>query len=173
MTRNDLSKNTAADEYRLPAILAWAVGLPLVNRSGLGKRPRDLVRFLKFATVGAIGMVVDLSVLTAARELLKLPLSLAVGLGFATAVVSNFTWNRLWTFPESRQRPLTSQLTQFVIVNIIGLGINEAVVLGLHPVFLLVVADPPAYLAAKIVAIGIVLFWNYFVNRAWTYRGIE
>jgi len=40
------------------------------------------VRFLKFAIVGAIGMVVDLSVLTGARELLRLPLSLFGRLGF-------------------------------------------------------------------------------------------
>lgn len=159
--------------YQLPPLLAWLVRLPIINRMGFANRPKEFVRFLKFATVGAIGMVVDLSVLTGARELLKLPLSISVGLGFTVAVVSNFTWNRLWTFPESRLRPLASQLVQFVVVNIIGLGINEVVVLGLHPIFSLIWRDPPAYLAAKVIAIGIVLFWNYFANRAWTYRGIE
>jgi putative flippase GtrA len=33
--------------------------------------------------------------------------------------------------------------------------------------------DPPAYLAAKVIAIGVVLFWNYGANRIWTYRGIR
>jgi len=145
----------------------------VINRLGFAERPKELIRFLKFATVGAIGMVVDLSVLTGSRELLGLPLSVAVGLGFTTAVISNFTWNRLWTFPESRERPIGSQLIQFFIVNAIGLGINEVVVLGLHPAFSLVLHDPPAYLAAKVIAIGIVLFWNYFANRAWTYREID
>lgn len=160
-------------QYRLPPSLEWLVRLPIIRRMGFAERPKELIRFLKFAIVGAIGMVVDLSVLTLARELLRLPLSVAVGLGFSVAVISNFTWNRLWTFPESRERPLTSQLVQFVVVNIVGLGINEVVVLGLHPLFALVTHDPPAYLAAKVIAIGIVLFWNYFVNRAWTYRGIK
>lgn len=159
--------------YQLPPLLNWLLRLPIINRLGFADRPKELVRFLKFATVGAIGMVVDLSVLTGSRELLRVPLSVAVGLGFTTAVISNFTWNRLWTFPESRQRPIGSQLVQFFIVNAIGLGINEVVVLGLHPLFSLALHDPPAYLGAKIIAIGIVLFWNYFVNRAWTYRGID
>ncbi len=159
--------------YRLPPFLGWLLRLPIINRMGFAERPKEFVRFLKFSTVGAIGMVVDLSVLTLTREVLRLPLSLAVGLGFTVAVTSNFTWNRLWTFPESRERPLTSQLAQFILVNAIGLGINEVVVLGLHPVFALIAHDPAAYLAAKVIAIGIVLFWNYFVNRAWTYRGIE
>ncbi len=159
--------------YRVPPRLQWLLRLPIINRMGFAHRPKEFVRFLKFSTVGAIGMVVDLSVLTLAREVFQLSLSLAVGLGFTVAVISNFTWNRLWTFPESRERPLTGQLAQFIVVNIIGLGINEVVVLGLHPVFGLITHDPPAYLAAKVIAIGIVLFWNYFVNRAWTYRGIE
>lgn len=153
--------------------LAWLLRLPVINRLPLASRPKEVERFLKFATVGVIGMVVDLSTLTAARELLGASLSLSVGIGFSLAVLSNFTWNRLWTFPESRQRPLATQLVQFVFINVIGLGINEVVVLGLHPVFRRVLNDPPAYLGAKIIAIGIVLFWNYFVNRAWTYKGIQ
>jgi putative flippase GtrA len=135
--------------------------------------PKEITRFLKFAIVGAIGMVVDLAVLTFAREVLGLSLSLAVGLGFMVAVISNFTWNRLWTFPESRTRPIATQLGQFAFINLIGLALNELIVLGLHPLFGEVLVDPPAYLAAKVIAIGVVLFWNYGANRIWTYRGIR
>ena len=149
------------------------VRLPVINRLGLEQRPQEIVRFIKFAIVGVTGMVVDLSVLTFSREVLGLPLSIAVLLGFSFAVVSNFTWNRLWTFPESRSLPLARQLVQFTIVNIIGLGINELVVLGLHPVFSVALPDPAAYLVAKVIAIGIVLFWNFFANRLWTYRDIH
>jgi putative flippase GtrA len=160
-------------ETSLPPFLAWILRLPVINRLGFDRNPQELERFLKFATVGAIGMVVDLTVLTFSREVLGLPLSVAVGLGFSLAVLSNFTWNRLWTFPESRNRPIGSQLLQFTVVNIIGLGINELVILGLHPIFSRVLHDPGAYLLAKVIAIGIVLFWNFFANRAWTYRGIH
>lgn len=135
--------------------------------------PKEITRFLKFAIVGAIGMVVDLAVLTFAREVLGLSLSLAVGLGFMVAVISNFTWNRLWTFPESRTRPIATQLGQFAFINLIGLALNELIVLGLHPLFGEVLVDPPAYLAAKVIAIGVVLFWNYGANRIWTYRDIR
>lgn len=146
-----------------------------INRASsvTGMSPKEITRFLKFAIVGAIGMVVDLAVLTFAREVLGLPLSVAVGLGFMVAVISNFTWNRLWTFPESRTRPIATQLGQFTVINLIGLALNELIVLGLHPLFGEVLVDPPAYLAAKVIAIGVVLFWNYGANRIWTYRGIQ
>ena len=139
----------------------------------VGMTPKELTRFVKFAFVGVIGMVVDLTILTISREILGLPLSLAVALGFTVAVVSNFTWNRFWTFPESRQRPIATQLVQFALVNLVGLGINEVIVLGLYPVFLRLSHDPIAYLAAKVIAIGVVLFWNYGANRIWTYKGIK
>lgn len=143
----------------------------LSARTGLN--PVELTRFIKFAIVGAIGMVVDLTVLTFSREILGLPLTLAVALGFSIAVVNNFTWNRFWTFPESRKRPIAGQLVQFTVVNLIGLAINEVIVLGLHPLFSTMIHDPFAYLAAKVIAIGVVLFWNYGANRIWTYKGIE
>ncbi len=153
--------------------VAALMRLPVINRMGIAQKPREFTRFLKFAIVGAIGMVVDLTTMTIAREWLNLSLTAAVAVGFTIAVISNFTWNRLWTFPESRQRPIGGQLTQFFIINAIGLGINEVVVTALHPLFGRVLHDPGAYLAAKVIAIGIVLFWNYFVNRKWTYKGIE
>jgi putative flippase GtrA len=147
--------------------------LPVINRLGIARSPREFERFLKFAIVGAIGAVVDLSTLTFVREVLRWPLEVAVAIGFTVAVLSNFTWNRLWTFPESRERPIRGQLAQFFFINLIGLGINEFVIAGLHPLFLNFLHDPAAYMSAKIIAIGIVLFWNYFVNRRWTYKGIK
>lgn len=162
-----------AAEQRLPAFLGWIIRLPVINRLGLAERTNELVRFLKFATVGVIGMVVDLSVLNVMHKVVGLPLLAANSISFTTAVVSNFTWNRLWTFPESRQRPVLAQLGQFALVNVIGLGINNLVLWVVFQGIQHLISDPWNYNLAKIFAIGVVLFWNYFVNRKWTYRGIE
>lgn len=140
---------------------------------GLVKENRaEVVRFLKFGVVGTIGAVVDFSVLNLCIQAFGMEKWMANTFSFSAAVVSNFVWNRLWTFPESRQRPLASQLGQFVLVNVIGLGINQAIFLSLdHYVF----GDwgKWGYNLAKAIAIGVVLFWNFGVNRLWTYRGIK
>ena len=163
----------AITKETLPAPLIWFLRLPVINRLGLDRRPQELLRFLKFATVGAIGMVVDLSILNLMHKVFGLHLLVANSISFSTAVVSNCTWNRLWTFPESRQRPILGQLGQFALVNVIGLGINNAVLWGVFRLITGFVLDPFDYNLAKITAIGVVLFWNYGVNRVWTYRGIK
>lgn len=138
-----------------------------------GLRPKEVTRFLKFATVGAIGMMVDLTLLNVLHKGFGLELLVANAVSFTAAVISNFTWNRLWTFPESRERPLHTQLAQFTVVNVIGLGINELVLWLAHQATQNFLPDPLDYNAAKVLAIGVVLFWNYGVNRLWTYKGIE
>ncbi len=131
---------------------------------------KELIRFFRFATVGAIGMVVDLSILNALVKLAGWPLLLANSISFSAAVLNNFTWNRRWTFPESRNRPVYTQLPQFALVNILGLLINNLVLLAMYHLIRGRIPDPWDYNLAKVFAIGVVLFWNFGANRLWTYR---
>jgi putative flippase GtrA len=178
-----------------PRLSRWSARiaeLPLVGRlwTRLLRNPKELERFLKFAIVGTIGAVVDFIVLNVMKLIFEsaglgigwngsmephqIQLVAANAISFSTAVLSNFTWNRLWTFPESRERPVGSQLVQFAIVNILGLGINTLVLLVMDQfIFQHFVSQRLSYNLAKAFAIGIVLFWNFGVNRIWTYRGIE
>lgn len=183
------------DIERQPRWRRWAGALSRVP--GIGaiwtrarRNPKEFERFCKFAIVGAIGAVVDFTVLNTMKLLFEgmslgvgwnlglgpddIQLVLANAISFSVAVLSNFTWNRLWTFPESRERPLARQLLQFAAVNVLGLAINEVVLLAMNRfVFQLFVGERLSYNLAKAVAIGVVLFWNFGVNRVWTYRGIE
>jgi putative flippase GtrA len=109
---------------------------------------------------------------------------------FTAAVISNFVWNRLWVYPETRGEPLGKQFLQFFLINLVGLGINTAIfyaadqwVLGeagllANPMGAL--ADTLgmehfdlAYNGAKVIATGVVLFWNFVANRLWTFRHVE
>ena len=163
--------------------------------------PKEFFRFIKFSIVGAVGAVIDFTLLNLSLYVIEyvlgwnlLPqingnLLLANTISVSAAILSNFTWNRLWTFPESRQRPLLPQLGQFALVNVAGLAINQAIFLGLDR-FVLGEAGllapqlanlaatlglthfTLAYNLAKAIAIVIVLFWNFGANRLWTYRGL-
>ncbi len=131
---------------------------------------REVERFVKFALVGTLGMVIDLSTLNVLHGLLGWHLLIANSISFTAAVISNFTWNRLWTFPETRHRPVAPQLAQFATVSVIGLGLNNLVLWQVYRLLLPFVSTPWNYNAAKMFAIGVVLFWNFGANRLWTFR---
>ncbi len=133
----------------------------------------EFKRFLKFAIVGTIGAAVDFGVLNLLVLGFSVPKEYANLVSVTCAIISNFIWNRMWTFPESRDRPLHTQFGQFALVNVVGLAINQFVFLTTDAlVFDKVFPHPLDYNVAKAAAIIVVLFWNFFVNRNWTYRGI-
>ncbi|GIV80204.1 GtrA family protein [Litorilinea aerophila] len=142
---------------------------------------REVKRFVKFAIVGAAGSVTDFTILNLLIQLFGAPLFVANACSFTAAVLQNFTLNRRWTFPESRERQAGGQLAQFASVSLIGLGINQMVFLTIHhltePYWMSFighksVAFTVSYNVAKLFAIGVVLFWNFTANRLWTYRGL-
>lgn len=134
---------------------------------------RELKRFVKFGIVGVSGFAVDFGVLYALVFWAGLPPWLANTISFALAVTNTFVWNRLWTIPESRQRAVSTQLSQFFLVNLIGYGINQLTFLGSHALLWSQFLNPNwAVSLAKMTASGIALFWNFGANRLWTWRGL-
>jgi putative flippase GtrA len=134
--------------------------------------------------------VIDFGVLNLLIQLLGLPKVTANVFSFTTAVISNFVWNRLWVYPETRSDPLRKQFVQFFVVNVAGLFINTAIFYGADRWFLGeagLLAGPVgalalalgmahfdlAYNGAKVIATGVVLFWNFLVNRLWTFRHVR
>lgn len=136
----------------------------------------EVRRFIKFAAVGFFGAVVDFSVLNILVFAFGVPKEYANLVSVTCAIFSNFTWNRLWTFPESQEDAVHTQFGQFALVNLVGLGINQAVFISAdHYIFepLLLPHKTIPLNLAKACAICVVLFWNFGANRMWTYRHIK
>lgn len=144
---------------------------------------RERTRFYKFLVVGMIGFVVDFGVFNLLSHLVGIPTSISQGISFACAVVSNFTINRYWTYPDSRSKPVASQLFTFTVVSLIGLGIRsllffliEGPLIRLFERVRLPVAISPNFLGSNLtlmITVLIVMLWNFFVNRFWTYSDVE
>ncbi|GAB4456056.1 MAG: hypothetical protein Kow0070_05460 [Anaerolineales bacterium] len=144
---------------------------------------KEHVRFVKFAVVGAIGSVVDIGVMNLMTQVFHLPLVLGGSISFVCAVVNNFIGNRYWTYPDSRSKPLARQLGMFFVVNAIGIAIRIPILKYLEPPLAGLfsnmahlsyeTADALAKNATLIFAIGVVMLWNFFVNRYWTYNDVD
>jgi putative flippase GtrA len=143
----------------------------------------ERARFLKFMVVGAMGAVVDFGIMNLLSKVFQLPLVWAGGISFICAIISNFIWNRYWTYPDSRSRRISNQLFMFSVVNVAGLVIRLPILrfleLPLRKVLQDLAADfflSPELLAKNItlaIAVGLVMLWNFFVNRYWTYNDID
>ena len=134
----------------------------------------EMNRFLKFAIVGTLGAIVDFSVLNLLVLIFGVPKEFANLISVTCAIFSNFTWNRLWTFPESRDHPVHVSFGKFALVNLVGLAINQFIFVMTDSLFFDgIFPHPIDYNFAKIAAVVVVLFWNFFANRRWTYREIE
>ena len=160
--------------------------------------PLELKRFVKFAVVGVIGAVVDFGVGNILLNPIKtlffntftpaFPVegvlrwsAVTVGtIAFLLAIISNFFWNRYWTYPDSRSKSFHRQFTQFFVINLSGLLIRVPVIAFLklpltdlaERLNLPMEPSRMGYNLATAFAVGIVMFWNFFVNRKITYNDV-
>lgn len=144
---------------------------------------RERERFLKFAVVGTIGFGVDFLTFNLFRSGIGLSAEISNVFSFTAAVISNFLLNRFWTFPDSRSKPVIGQLAQYAVVNIAGLIIRTVIFVILIEPFAALVdglgLDLPveSYVVGENLALAavviIVMFWNFFINRYWTYNDVE
>lgn len=156
---------------------------------------REINRFLKFSVVGIIGAVVDFGIFNLLANVLGIGSIVASVISFSAAVTSNFLWNRYWTYPDSRSKSVSKQVIQFTLVNLVGLVIRTPIfafseapmirlsenLIQLSQSILPESIASLGYLNATVLgrnlalalAVIVVLFWNFFINRIWTYSDAE
>jgi putative flippase GtrA len=144
---------------------------------------KERTRFLKFATVGALGAAIDFVVMNLMTHFFGMKLVYGGTVSFICAVLSNFTLNRYWTYPDSRSRHILHQLGMFFVVNAAGIGFRVPTLHFVEP-FMANIFESAAHLshgsaqflaknATLAFAIVIVMIWNFFINRYWTYNDID
>lgn len=147
---------------------------------------REGKRFFKFTIVGVIGAVVDFGTFNILTAIVGLWSVAASMFSFGAAVSSNFLWNRFWTYSDSRSKPVRHQALQFALVNLIGLAIRTPIFALAEPhliraarayggalrAILPLEATVLGRNAALALAVVVVLFWNFGVNRLWTYSDV-
>ena len=122
-----------------------------------------LMKFLKFGVVGFTGVIVDFGLTYLFRNILKFNQYLANAIGFTVAATTNYMLNRVWTF-ESNNPEVLVEYSEFLIISIIGLGINSLIL------WVLVDKFKRHFYFSKLVAIGITMIWNFIANLLFTFR---
>jgi putative flippase GtrA len=152
--------------------------------SSVRKPANEKIRFIRFAIVGAIGTVIDFGVLNLLTILLHLPKLYAQAISFTLAVFNNYFLNRHWTYPDSRSKSMWLQFGQFAMISIVGLIIRTPLFWALSALFTYVAGRmlpetssfKPEWLGNNIalaICIVVVLLWNFFANRLWTFKDVK
>jgi putative flippase GtrA len=138
-----------------------------------------IFQFLKFAVVGVINTGIDWLVFFILTKFIPAFSNegeiWAKVISFSLAVVNSFILNSLWTFKEEFSENLkTAQqeklrvggviLYRFIIVSLIGLGINS-IVFSLFRFRL-----GSSKLVGLFFASGAAVLWNFIANKFWTYK---
>src|SRR6201747_2698970 len=133
----------------------------------LAKLTHDVVslRFLLFAMVGSIGLIVHLTTLFIALEIFKAPFPEAQAAGALVAMTSNFILNNFLTYRDQRLKGIAilGGLLLFYLVCSVGLFANVGVAFSVYD------QEPIWWLAGAAGALmGVV--WNYAMSGLFVWR---
>jgi dolichol-phosphate mannosyltransferase len=133
----------------------------------LAKLTHDVVslRFLLFATVGSIGLVVHLAALFIAHEVFNAPFAEAQAFGALVAMTSNFILNNFLTYRDQRLKGLAilRGLLLFYLVCSVGLLANVGVAFS-------VFEQEPIWWLAGLAGALMGVVWNYAMSGLFVWR---
>ena len=121
------------------------------------------IRFIRFGIVGCSGMIVDFGMTWLCKEKLRWNKYLSNSIGFVLAATNNYVWNRIWTF-QSESQAVAREYISFVVIAVIGLGLNNLIIYLLHERLHL------HFYLSKLIAVGCVTLWNFSMNYVFTFR---
>lgn len=125
-------------------------------------------QIVKFGIVGVLATLIDMGVLMFLREAFGLDDLVAAPISFTISVIFNYICSMKYVFERRDDMSRQREFIIFVILSIIGLGINQLVMWGLKGRLEFLqnwqLIYHFEYMIRKVVATVIVLIWN-FVSR--------
>ena len=121
-----------------------------------------LFKFIKFGIVGFSGLFVDFGFTYICKEILKIQKYVSNAIGFTLAASSNYYLNRVWTF-KSTDPEIFVEYSEFLIISLIGLGINTLIL------WIIVTKFKLNFYLSKVFAIAVVTVWNFLANAFITF----
>jgi putative flippase GtrA len=146
-------------------------------------------QFVKFCIVGVSSTIINFGFFNLLYHKTAVGLVPSLTIAFFLSMLNGFFWNRRWTFRESRVNSAATQSLRFFAVNVVGWILNTSIVVlivahyqsGGNDRFFDILAAVVAgqgrqhfgallLNAALGVATCVVVFWNFFANRFWTFK---
>ena len=122
---------------------------------------RLIEQMLKFGIVGVIAFAIDYGAMVLFVELLGMNPVLAAGISFCISVTFNYFASMRYVFTHRADLSRQAEFAIFIVLSVIGLGINEALMWAGVDILLV------SYLIVKLFATAVVMGWNFFSRKKW------
>ena len=116
-------------------------------------------QIIRFAFVGGSAFLIDFGVLWLLTDFLGVHYLLSNCISFTVSVIYNYILSVCWVFDPSGKHSKSTELVVFVVLSVIGLGINQLIY------WLCVEFAGMHYLVSKIGATAIVMVYNFITRK--------
>ncbi len=126
-----------------------------------------IAQFMKFGVVGVIAFVIDYGLMVLLTEAFGVNYLISATISFTVSVVFNYVASMRYVFRHKEGMSRRREFVIFVVLSVIGLGINNALmwlgtgVLGI------------SYLITKLFATAVVMLWNFVTRKKFLDAGDE
>ena len=136
----------------------------MFNKLFVDQTDSSCIQFIRYGFVGSIAFLIDFVFLFLFTQYLHIFYLISATLSFLIALLFNYIFSVKWVFKKRTELSISLELILFIIIAIIGLGINDALLWFFTERFSVF------YLLSKVFASIVVLFWNFFGRRYLFYK---
>lgn len=117
-------------------------------------------QLIKFGLVGGIAFLIDYGIMVFLTEVFKIPSLISAAISFTVSVIFNYIASVKWVFDVDKEKnSKTKELAVFILLSIVGLGINELIMWIMDKEFGIY------YMISKIVATIVVMCYNFITRK--------
>jgi len=120
---------------------------------------RTSVQFMRSMVVSVIALVFDFGLLIFFKQVLGMQYLLAATCSFMIGVLVNYALSVWWVFADHKLASRRAEFVIFVVVTVIGLGLNLAIIAAF------VQLGKIDYRFAKAISTVVVFFWNFIARK--------
>ena len=125
----------------------------------MDKKKSLIQQIIRFGFVGGGAFAIDYGIMIFLTEIVGINYLISSACSFVISVIFNYILSVKWVFNVSGERSQAQDMTVFMVLSIIGLGINQLIM------WLTVDKLHIFYMLAKIGATAVVMVYNFITRK--------
>ncbi len=122
------------------------------------KKNKLFIQILRFGVVGGLAFLIDSGVLYILTEYAHIYYLISSVISFIVSLIFNYLMSIFWVFDVKKKQTI-KEVSIFVILSVIGLGINQVVMYVGADIFHIY------YMICKVLSTAIVMVYNFITRK--------